>query len=235
MADSLRYGFKAEAERRSLSLRARMGLSAHDRLDPLKLADELRIPVLTLTDLQGDVHSEGSIKRMLSSRSGFSAVTVCAGKKRLIVYNPQQPPGRQANSLAHELSHVLLEHRPSAALGPWGCRDWDEAQESEADWQAAALLVPRDGALWWIERGGALTEGSEHFGVSEPLFRWRVNQTGVLRQVTSRRRRQPSFSEFVRQATEQFGRTSTGGSRPPRPRRPLPAESLSDRRKLSRD
>src|SRR5580693_4946904 len=85
---------------------------------------------------------------------------------------------RRANSLAHELSHILLEHPMSPALGDGGCRSWDARLEAEADWQAGALLVPRDAGLVWMRSNGSLEQGATHFGVSIPLFQWRVNQTG---------------------------------------------------------
>jgi hypothetical protein len=35
---------------------------------------------------------------------------------------------------------------------------------------------------------GELEAGARHFGVSVELFRWRVNHTGVARQIAARRR-----------------------------------------------
>jgi Zn-dependent peptidase ImmA (M78 family) len=122
---------------------------------------------------------------MLSAEARFSAMTVAAGTRKLIVYNPKHPAGRQANSLAHELSHILLEHPMASALGDGGCRQWDPRLEAEADWQAGALLVPREAGLAWMRSNGSLEEGAAHFGVSVPLFQWRVNQTGVVRQLAA--------------------------------------------------
>ena len=72
---------------------------------------------------------------------------------------------------AHEIAHVILEHPLSPALGVGGCRRWDPTLEDEADWQAGALLVPREAALRWIQSGRSLEDGAVHFGVSLPLFR----------------------------------------------------------------
>lgn len=189
MADGLRRGFKAEAERIAESVRTELGLKPWQPLDCLALADDLSIDVITLRELRRHGAKEESIRRLISADAGFSATTVCAGTKRLIVYNPRHAPGRRANSLAHELSHVLLEHEPKPALADGGCRHWDDEEEAEADWLAAALLVPREGALRWMGRVGDLERGAEHFGVSVDLFRWRVNHTGVSRQLAYARRR----------------------------------------------
>jgi len=78
-----------------------------------------------------------------------------------------------------------LEHPLSPALGMGGCRRWDGVLEAEADWQAGSLLVPRQAALEWMKDGGSFEHGARHFGVSLALFRWRVNQTGIMRQLRS--------------------------------------------------
>jgi hypothetical protein len=185
MAGTFRYGFKTEAECFAISLRAELGLTVADRLDCVALAAHLEIPVMPLQDLRQHGADAKNIAHLMGSRSGFSAMTICAGTRKLIVYNPRHPMTRRANSLAHEISHVLLEHPPAPALGAGGCRNWDRQLEDEADWQAAALLVPRDGAFSWLRAGGDLGDGAEHFGVSVALFRWRANMTGVTKQLAA--------------------------------------------------
>lgn len=186
-AEALRHGFKADAERMAESVRAELVLEPSQPLDGLALAEHLGIEVITLRELRRYGARAESIRRLIAPEAGFSATTVCAGTRRLIVYNPREPRGRRANSLAHELSHVLLEHEPKPALGAGGCRHWARREEAEADWLGAALLVPREGALHWLERDGDLELGAEHFGVSIELFRWRVNHTGVIRQLARTR------------------------------------------------
>jgi len=187
MSVELRRGFKAECERVSRSTRSELGLTLLDPLDCIQLATHLGIPIVSLLELSGEA-SHISIKRLLAPNSRFWALTVCVGTKRLIIYNPRQPPGRRANSLAHELSHVILEHPATPALGMGGCRQWDPILEGEADWLAGALLVPRDGALAWLKKERSIEDGAKHYGVSLALFRWRVNQTGVSRQLSYRQR-----------------------------------------------
>jgi hypothetical protein len=129
-----------------------------------------------------------SLQQAMSSQglqSGFSALTICEGTRRLIVYNPRHAVTRRANSVVHEISHVILEHPAAPALGTGGCRYWDSRLEDEADWQAAALLVPRDGAFAWLRAGNGLNDGARKFGVSPALFRWRVNHTGVAKQLAA--------------------------------------------------
>jgi Zn-dependent peptidase ImmA (M78 family) len=187
----LERGFKTSAERLALEIRAELGLASHHRLDCNALAERLDIPVVPLTDLRADGAKVDSIRRLMSSSFKFSALTLCVGERRLIVYNPSHPTGRRANSLAHELAHVALEHPPALALNAMGCRHWDPRLEDEANWQAGTLLVPRDGALHVLRAGRSVAEAAAHFGVSEALFSWRAYHTGVVRQLaaTVRRRR----------------------------------------------
>jgi hypothetical protein len=187
VAEELRRGFKAEAETIAHLVRAELDLGLLDALDCFALAEAWGIPVVSLGELREDGAKDRSIRRLLSEDAGFSATTVVLGTKRLIVYNPRQPPGRNASSLSHELSHLILEHGATPAIGIGGCRHWDGVQEAEADWLGAAMLVPRQSALEWMLQNGDLEDGARNFGVSIELFRWRVNHTGVVRQVARER------------------------------------------------
>jgi hypothetical protein len=188
VAAELRRGFKSDAERTAEVVRGDLGLGPLDRLDCFALAEAWGIPVVSLGELRKDGASETSIRRLLSPEAGFSATTVVVGPRRLIVYNPRHEPGRKASSLAHELAHVILEHEAAPAIGVGGCRHWDGRQEAEADWLGSALLVPRAGALAWMLESDDVEGGAGNFGVSVELFRWRINHTGVLRQVEKLRR-----------------------------------------------
>jgi Zn-dependent peptidase ImmA (M78 family) len=181
---SLRRGFKAEAERIALEVRHELSLKATVRLDPLVLAEHLCVPVLTIGECLKASENQEAIKLLLDSESdSFSAVTVFFGERRVIVHNEGHAVTRQASSVAHELAHCLLEHPPGPVRSCHGCRYWDSNMEDEADWLAAALLVPREGALWLVRRGHGVDAIAVHYGVSTRLCRWRINQTGVLRQV----------------------------------------------------
>jgi hypothetical protein len=189
MPARLMRGFKALAERTALGIRRELGIGPAEPLDCLALADHLGVRVLPLTDLVAFGARKSSVSHLLAPEAGFSALTVCKDDRRLIVYNPAHPPGRQSNSLAHELAHMVLEHQPESNPFQDGCRVWDDRQEAEADWLAAALLVPRDGALRWLASGKGGAAVAEHFGVSLALVNWRVNQTGAAYQLQARQRK----------------------------------------------
>jgi hypothetical protein len=189
VAVELRRGFKSDAERVADLVRHDLGLGPLDRLDCFALAEAWGIPVVSLGELREDGASEASIRRLTSPDAGFSATTVVVGPRRLIVYNPRHESGRKASSLAHELAHVILEHEAAPAIGVGGCRHWDAEQEAEADWLGSTLLVPRTSGLAWMLESDDVEAGARNFGVSVELFRWRINHTGVVREVQKLRRR----------------------------------------------
>ena len=76
----------------------------------------------------------------------------------------------------------LLEHSPTPVSSS-GCRCWDDTVEDEATWLGAALLVPREGALRLARNGMDIPGIANNFGVSEPLCRWRIAQTGITYQL----------------------------------------------------
>jgi IrrE N-terminal-like domain len=121
----------------------------------------------------------------VADRRCFSAGTVLVGTTRLIIFNPAHSDGRLANSLAHELAHLLLEHTPGPAIGPGGCRVWVQEMEDEADLLAATLLVPRDAALACARVGLPHAIGAARFGVSSDLMQWRTDHSGASHQARS--------------------------------------------------
>jgi hypothetical protein len=179
-------GFKAEAERLAKSTRQELGLGVYDRLDPYCLADHLLVPVLSLQDLvRLSAAGDGLLAAVQvlegAEMSALSAVTVFCGSRRAIVHNAAHSPGRQANSITHELSHGLLLHPPAPALDRRGCRNWNADCEDEANFLAGALLIP-DKAAWWIaKRQLSFEDAAAEYGCSTEMVRWRVNITGARR------------------------------------------------------
>jgi len=180
---TLRRGFKADAERLSLEVRAEVGLGPLSRLDPLRLAEHLEIPVLAMSSLgvQDPKVAEPVAVLQTSEQAAFSALTVMRGTARVVVYNDVHSAGRIANSITHEISHGLLLHPASPALDHRGCRLWDTEIEDEATFLAGALLVPAKAAWGIAKQRKPLTVAADEYGCSEELIRWRINVTGANR------------------------------------------------------
>ena len=126
----------------------------------------------------------------------WSAVTVAAAGKHLVILNSAHAPTRQRNSLSHELAHLILNHRPvHTAVSEEGFLfndRYDAEQEEEADWLAGALLLPRDALLAAYRRTRSSETIATQFGVSTKLVDWRLRMTGIpvqLRRTAQWRRR----------------------------------------------
>jgi Zn-dependent peptidase ImmA (M78 family) len=173
----VRRGFKAEAERIAQAERQGLGLSVSDRLDPHALATRHGVLVSPLERFRATI-SDDVEHLLVVDGSCFSAATVIRDGRAMIVFNEAHAPGRCANSITHELAHLILDHPPTNAFDAFGNRNFPKALEEEATWLAGCLLVPRDGLVSVLRRcGDDHGRAADHFGVSVQLLRWRVNAT----------------------------------------------------------
>ncbi|NYF16560.1 Zn-dependent peptidase ImmA (M78 family) [Microbacterium sp. AK009] len=180
-------GFKTWANTIAADARAELGLSLTARLDPIVLAESLDIPVIPLSEFAA-VAPE--VEYLIDGEPEvFSAMTVFAGRRRLIVHNDGHTPARQNSNIGHELSHGLLAHPPTPALDDAGCRIWNQDIEDEAGWLSGCLLIPEPAALA-IARGRWTVEGAAvHFGVSTAMVTFRLNATGARKRAARERSR----------------------------------------------
>jgi IrrE N-terminal-like domain len=177
--NAFRRGFKAEAERVVTELREELGIGPRGRLDPNALAKHLCVPVLTLHDLAHRARDD--VRHFLGrGRSVFSAATIQVSRfKRVIITNPAHAATRQLSSLCHELSHIVLDHEAEVPLNISGGRDWNGAQEREADWLAGCLLIPHEAAHAAARDGQTDDDVAQAFDVSRALATWRMRMTGA--------------------------------------------------------
>lgn len=181
-------GFKSSwCENTAESIRLRMGLKKNSPLAPRDLASHLGVKVIEL-----EAVPELGVETLeyLGSVDGdeWSAVTVhCAGVE-IVVLNPTHSTARQASDLMHELAHIIRGHKPTQMhiQGEFALRDFDPLQEAEADWLAGCLLLPRVALLESALRKEPVEDAIERFGVSRSLFTYRMNKTGVARQLSRR-------------------------------------------------
>ena len=191
----MRRGFKSWCEKTSADYRAQLGLSLNEPLDPRALAAELGVLVWTPHDIP-HLSKESLIQLTRIDSASWSAITIAVENKHLVILNSAHADTRLNNSLAHELSHIILNHRPAtASVSAEGYlfRDkYDHEQEDEANWLAGALLVPREGLRQGYSDTAVTAQLAVRFGVSAQLILWRLRMTGVV--VQSRRaagRRRP--------------------------------------------
>jgi Zn-dependent peptidase ImmA (M78 family) len=135
------------------------------------------VPVIPIGAL-AEVPAEHLAQLQNTDPGAFSAAAVVRGDGALIVVNDAHTAERQANSIVHELSHLLLGHDAVPAFGSLGGRNVTKEMEDEADWLAGCLLVPGTGIRSTTAACGSdLQTAANHYGVSLQLMRWRHNVT----------------------------------------------------------
>ena len=184
----LRRGFKAWCERAAAGYRRELGLLPHEALNPLELARLLKILVITPEALNG-LSASAADHLCVTDADSWSAVTLIEGQRKLVILNPSHSAARKNSDLAHELSHIILEHKPTQAFfGPdktLMIREFDRVQEAEAECFSSVLLVPRE-ALLALLLVSDDEVAAQQLGVSTQMFRMRRNVTGVDRQLARR-------------------------------------------------
>lgn len=185
----MRRGFKTQCESLATAVRAEIGLDTRSPLDARRLATHLDIPVHPLSSLTSEEVLDAVRHVMVKNQSILSAMTIFPHwplPHRVIIFNDGNSLARQNSDIAHELSHGLLLHEPTAAIIN-GCRLYDKKEEDEAAWLSGCLLIPRDAALLIAASHIDATIAASEYGVSTRMITWRVNSTGAKRQVDARR------------------------------------------------
>jgi hypothetical protein len=187
----LRRGFRTWCENAAHGYRRELGLEPFAALDPRLLASNLGVKIWTPHDIPG-LPPAALCQLTKTDPSSWSAVTICVADRSLIVVNDQDSPERQNNSLAHELSHIVLGHKAAQVfVSPAGqmlLSEYDRVQEEEANCLSGTLLVPRDALLNFLSLGRDHTCIAAHFVVTRDLLQMRINLTGVGKQLANRRR-----------------------------------------------
>lgn len=188
MKREYRWGFKTECEEICHEVRAELGLGEYAAFDPFALAEHLLIPYEPIDSYAGEDGCGWAVTHLAGEgRDEFSAVTVYRGTRRRILYNGRNSPARRRSDVAHELSHVLLEHEPGPVRGERESRTWNAKQEKEAGWMGGVLLVPGHVALRIARLDTPLTGAASDYGVSVDLMQWRLRASGALKRVKHER------------------------------------------------
>lgn len=181
-----RRGFKKWSDDKAIELRKSLGLSAQSPMSAFDLCNHLNVPILIPSEIDG--MSEEHLKNLLGKGNGhWSAASIPVGDKYVIVHNPKHTPPRQQSNLMHELAHIICGHKipvEKTNLGLSGfMRHHDEDQENEAEWFGACLQLPRPALIWALKRKMSEDEIAEYFNASNEMVRYRINITGVKKQL----------------------------------------------------
>jgi hypothetical protein len=174
------------SENASCGYRRDLKLPKYARLDPRDLARHIGVDVWTPEDIAG-LGTQVLSQLLHVDPDSWSAVTLTVGQVSVVIINSSHPDTRQNNSLAHEVSHLILKHQPAQAFvtpdGMMVMNEYNRLHEEEANCLSATLLVPREGLLHFLSMGWSDERIAVHFGISMDLLRMRKNLTGVERQL----------------------------------------------------
>lgn len=156
--------------------RDELGLGPLDPLDPYALARGHGISVYPIDELPDEYCSKEAVTHFAVSKPRvWSAALVPFGGVRLILENTGHSLARRCSSVAHEMSHHLLEHRFSdVLLTDDGCRKIESKNEIEADFLAGELLIPYQAALKAAFAGKTNDELAAIYGVSPQFAQMRM-------------------------------------------------------------
>lgn len=178
-------GFKKICEDRAIRLRQELSFSASAPLDPYVLAEKLKIKVLNPEQINGLPQEDLNVL-LKEDPDSWSAVTVCMAENYLVILNSAHSGGRPASDLMHELSHILIGHKPSRIDltddGLLILNTYSQDQEEEANWLSGCLLLPREALLLIKRKKMAAYAVRQAYGVSEDMLNFRLNVSGVNKQ-----------------------------------------------------
>jgi Zn-dependent peptidase ImmA (M78 family) len=184
---TLPRGFKANAEREAARLRSDMGLHEYAHVTAQQLADHVEAR-LVRGDQLVDIERLQELERLQAY--SFSAATFDIRGKKVIVTNPIRSAGRLASDIAHEVSHIILEHELSEVreLAGMPFRTCEPDEEEQATNLGGTLLLPRPLLIQAARQRMTPEAIAEEYGTTLELARWRYNTTGVARQVAAAKR-----------------------------------------------
>lgn len=180
---ALRRGFKTEANIYAREVRTELGLAFDAPLCPFMTAEHLAVPIQKLSSFAATLPDQTAVLTHTGSGIGFSAMTACLGRERVIIYNDYLPFTRSHADIMHEISHLILLHPPHRLRSDTGGRHYDSDLEDEANWLGPALLVSEEAALAIARGGMSANQAAKIYRVSPSLMQMRLNVTGALRRV----------------------------------------------------
>ena len=124
--------------------RGALGLNLMDPLDPYLLAEKWGIPVYPISVLADEDCPNETIEHFRTTSSKrWSAALVPLGRGRIIIENDSHQTVRRRSSVAHEMSHHLLEHVfPEGVLASDHDKLYSKAVEKQALFMSGELLAP---------------------------------------------------------------------------------------------
>lgn len=170
----------------ALQVRSDLRLNKIAPLPPESLAEHLGVQLWSPQDILG--LSREALNQLRRDKDSWSAVTVAFDGIEAVIYNNRHIKNRQSSDIMHELSHIILDHKPIEMMLfskdlDIVLRDYNEDTEEEANWLSGCLLLPREALIHIRTQMMDEQTVKDTYQVSSTLLRYRMNMTGVERQI----------------------------------------------------
>jgi len=169
---------KAELGRLADEVRSDLGLAPKQRFDPHLWSEQWGVEILSLDQATDDPIA---LQRLTQDAPElWSAAVVKDESGHFVIYNHAHSAPRVLSDLAHEIAHLVAEHRLDVAwMDPSGKKcGASPAHEKEAAELGGALLVPASEAKTHAVYGRQPEVLAERYGVSHEMAIWRMRASG---------------------------------------------------------
>ncbi|WP_439373488.1 ImmA/IrrE family metallo-endopeptidase [Bradyrhizobium sp. DASA03120] len=181
---------KEELEETADRFRKDLALLADQPLDPLKVEIE-GVLLFKLTETKS---LEGTIVKQLSTnaRDEWSAMSVPINHSEdtwAVLLNDCHTVERQRVTLMEEYWHILLGHKLTkiARVADGYGRTFDQSEEHDAFYLAAATLLPRTAMITAVADRVSSAEIAQKYGTSSELVDYRLKRLGLWREHVGKR------------------------------------------------
>ncbi len=160
-----------------------LGLSDSDPLCAFKLADQLKLEILTPDQIPGLTSQHLSLLIQPPGSDHWSAITLgSSNAASTIIYNTSHSEPRVQSDIMHELAHVLLGHAMEEIDTSLGLplRKYDQTQEDEAEWLGGCLQLPKSALVkYFVYKNYSAEQIAETFKASVAMTKYRIGVSGV--------------------------------------------------------
>ncbi|MEQ8477101.1 ImmA/IrrE family metallo-endopeptidase [Fulvivirga sp.] len=147
------------------------------------LAEHLGVIVLSQFDVNLSVNDLDT----LNGASDWSGAAFNCNEQPVILFNAQHSNARNESTIMHELSHIILGHKPTIDENSIHqgllLRSYNEIHENEANWLGGCLQIPFDGLVTSLLNGKTIEEIAIQYGSSIDMVKYRVNKSGAKQKV----------------------------------------------------
>lgn len=166
----------------ALEERAELGLSIWEPLDPYGLAESHGVRVYEIAELAAAGCPTETIEFFTKiDTKAWSAALMPRGSTRFIIENGSHESVRRRSSVAHEMSHHLLEHPFSDTLVADDHKRLYSAElEEQALFLSGELLVPNEACVKLAFRSATNEDVARKFDVSTQFAQMRMRGVRVM-------------------------------------------------------